>query len=43
MVLQMTVPGLLWWGDDGVLINNDALDPVARFSHFSDLDDDIPF
>ncbi len=30
MVLQMTVPAVLSWGDDDVLINNDACAPVIN-------------
>ncbi len=33
MVLQMTLPALLYWGDDGVLINNDACLPLVSMTH----------
>jgi diguanylate cyclase (GGDEF)-like protein/PAS domain S-box-containing protein len=33
LVLQMSVPAVLSWGDDGVLINNDACLPVTGMTH----------
>ncbi len=33
MLLQMTVPAILSWGEDGVLINNDASMPLTKMAH----------
>ena len=33
LILQMTVPAILSWGEDGVLINNDAGLPVMNLAH----------